>query len=81
MNAPMLAASHFVGTAIRQVTWRSPIISKFPRIWRDVLIVDRILAAANSAVAAVDRLKEVNPKSIKFLSLLAALEGIDRFYQ
>jgi uracil phosphoribosyltransferase len=41
------------------------------------LIVDRILVAANSAVAAVDRLKQVNPKSIKFLSLLAALEGID----
>jgi uracil phosphoribosyltransferase len=81
MNAPMLAASHFVGTAIGQVTWRSPIISKFPRIWRDVLIVDRVLVAANSAVAAVDRLKEVNPKFIKFLSLLVALEGIDRFYQ
>lgn len=49
---------------------------------RDVLIVDRMLAADNSAVAAVDRrLKEVNPKSIKFLGLLAAPEGIEHFHQ
>ncbi|WP_333091312.1 MULTISPECIES: uracil phosphoribosyltransferase [unclassified Microcoleus] len=48
---------------------------------RDVLIVDRMLAAGNSAVAAVDRLKEVNPKSIKFLCSLAAPEGVEYLHQ
>ncbi|MEG4502205.1 uracil phosphoribosyltransferase [Microcoleus sp. F6_B4] len=48
---------------------------------RDVLIVDPMLATGNSAVAAVDRLKEVNPKSIKFLCLLAAPEGVEHFHE
>ncbi|MEG4170214.1 MULTISPECIES: uracil phosphoribosyltransferase [unclassified Microcoleus] len=48
---------------------------------RDVLIVDPMLATGNSAVAAVDRLKEVNPKSIKFLCLLAAPEGVGHFHE
>ncbi len=43
---------------------------------RDVIIVDPMLATGNSAIAAVERLKELNPKSIKFLCLLAAPEGI-----
>jgi uracil phosphoribosyltransferase len=47
---------------------------------RDILIVDPMLATGNSAVAAVDRLKEINPKSIKFLCLLAAPEGIAHFH-
>lgn len=48
---------------------------------RDILVVDPMLATGNSAVAAVDRLKEVNPKSIKFLCLLAAPEGITHFHE
>jgi uracil phosphoribosyltransferase len=40
-----------------------------------------MLAAGNSAVAAVDRLKEVNPKSIKFLCWLAAPEGVEYLHQ
>jgi len=48
---------------------------------RDVLIVDPMLATGNSAVAAADRIKEVNPKSIKFLCLLAAPEGIQHFHE
>ena len=48
---------------------------------RDVLIVDPMLATGNSAVAAVDRLKEVNSVSIKFLCLLAAPEGIKHFHE
>jgi uracil phosphoribosyltransferase len=48
---------------------------------RDVLIVDPMLATGNSAVAAADRIKEVNPKSIKFLCLLAAPEGIKHFHE
>ncbi len=48
---------------------------------RDVLIVDPMLATGNSAIAAVDRLKEVSPQSIKFLCLLAAPEGIKHFHE
>ncbi|MEJ8822879.1 uracil phosphoribosyltransferase [Variovorax humicola] len=43
---------------------------------RDVVVVDPMLATGNSAVAAVDRLKELNPKSIKFVCLLTCPEGV-----
>ncbi len=43
---------------------------------RDAIVLDPMLATGNSAVAAVDRLKETNPKSIRFVSLLSAPEGI-----
>ncbi|WP_234263773.1 uracil phosphoribosyltransferase [Hydrogenophaga sp. NFH-34] len=43
---------------------------------RDIVVVDPMLATGNSAVAAVDRLKELGPKSIKFVCLLAAPEGV-----
>jgi uracil phosphoribosyltransferase len=46
---------------------------------RDMLVVDPMMATGNSAVAAVARLKQTNPKSMKFLCLLAAPEGIDHF--
>lgn len=48
---------------------------------RDVLIVDPMLATGHSAIAAVDRIKEVNPLSIKFLCLLASPEGIEHFHE
>jgi len=44
---------------------------------RDAIVLDPMLATGNSAVAAVDRLKETQPKSIRFVSLVAAPEGID----
>lgn len=44
---------------------------------RDVILVDPMLATGNSAVAAVHRIKQTQPKSIKFVSLLAAPEGIE----
>ncbi|AFY90251.1 uracil phosphoribosyltransferase [Chroococcidiopsis cubana SAG 39.79] len=47
---------------------------------RDVLIVDPMLATGNSAIAAVDRLKAINPNSLKFVCLLAAPEGIKHFH-
>jgi len=43
---------------------------------RDVVIVDPLLATGFSAVAAVDRVKEYGPKSIKFVCLVACPEGI-----
>jgi uracil phosphoribosyltransferase len=48
---------------------------------RDILVVDPMLATGNSAVAAVDRIKEVSPRSMKFLCLLAAPEGIKHFHE
>ena len=43
---------------------------------RDVIVVDPMLATGNSAAAAVERVKKLNPRSIKFLCLLAAPEGV-----
>jgi uracil phosphoribosyltransferase len=48
---------------------------------RDMLVVDPMMATGNSAIAAVDRLKQTNPKSIKFLCILAAPEGICHFQE
>jgi uracil phosphoribosyltransferase len=45
---------------------------------RPVIVVDPMLATANSAVAAVDRIKRDGVKDIKFACLLAAPEGISR---
>ena len=47
---------------------------------RDAIVLDPMLATGNSAVAAVDRLKETHPKSIRFVCLLAAPEGIANFH-
>jgi uracil phosphoribosyltransferase len=43
---------------------------------RDIVVVDPMLATGNSAIAALDRLKELSPKSIKFVCLLTCPEGI-----
>ena len=43
---------------------------------RDAIVLDPMLATGNSAVAAVDRLKETQPRSIRFVCLLAAPEGL-----
>ena len=43
---------------------------------RDAIVLDPMLATGNSAVAAVDRLKETKPRSIRFVCLLAAPEGL-----
>ena len=43
---------------------------------RDIVIVDPMLATGNSAIAAVDRLKKLKPKSIKFVCLLTCPEGL-----
>jgi uracil phosphoribosyltransferase len=47
---------------------------------RDAIVLDPMLATGNSAVAAVERLKETRPKSIRFVSLLAAPEGLAHFH-
>ncbi|MGD1855288.1 MAG: uracil phosphoribosyltransferase [Leptolyngbyaceae cyanobacterium] len=48
---------------------------------RDMLIVDPMIATGNTASAAVHRLKETRPQSIKFVCLLAAPEGIASFHE
>ncbi|MGH7097909.1 MAG: uracil phosphoribosyltransferase [Stellaceae bacterium] len=44
---------------------------------RDVILVDPMLATGNSAVAAISRLAELSARSIKFVCLVAAPEGVD----
>jgi uracil phosphoribosyltransferase len=45
---------------------------------RLVIVMDPMLATGNSAIAAVDRLKERGCNNIRFLCLLAAPEGIEK---
>lgn len=45
---------------------------------RLVIVMDPMLATANSAVAAIDRLKERGAREICFVCLLAAPEGIEK---
>ena len=48
---------------------------------RDAVVIDPMLATGNSAIAAVERVKQTNPRSIKFVCLLAAPEGIETFHK
>ena len=48
---------------------------------RDMLVVDPMIATGNTAIAAVHRLKETRPQSIKFVCLLAAPEGLKHFHE
>ena len=43
---------------------------------RDVVVVDPMLATGHSAVAALDRLAEHRPKSLKFVCLVSCPEGL-----
>ena len=46
---------------------------------RLVIVVDPMLATGNSAIAAVEKLKQRGATNIRYLCLLAAPEGIERF--
>ena len=46
---------------------------------RPVIMLDPMLATANSAIAAVERIKEAGARNIKMVCLLAAPEGIRAF--
>ncbi len=46
---------------------------------RDVVVLDPMLATGHSAVAAVTRIKAASPRSIRFVCLVAAPEGIATF--
>ena len=43
---------------------------------RDAIVLDPMLATGHSAVAAVERLKETRPRSIRFVCLVSCPEGI-----
>jgi uracil phosphoribosyltransferase len=46
---------------------------------RLIIVVDPMLATANSSIAAVDQLKKRGATHLRFLCLLAAPEGIEKF--
>jgi uracil phosphoribosyltransferase len=48
---------------------------------RDVILVDPMLATGNSAIAAISRLAELKVRSIKFVCLVAAPEGIEQLHR
>jgi len=54
--------------------------SKFPKDVeeRDIIILDPMLATGGSASAAINLVKKRNVKSIKFMCIIAAPEGIER---
>lgn len=48
---------------------------------RDVIVLDPMLATGGSAVAAVNFIKEHGGKNIKFMSIIAAPEGLKRLHE
>jgi uracil phosphoribosyltransferase len=48
---------------------------------RLVVAIDPMLATGNTAVAAIDRLKEHGARELRFVCLLAAPEGIEQFHK
>src|SRR6266550_7855605 len=48
---------------------------------RDVVLCDPMLATGNSAVAAISRLVELKARSIKFVCLVAAPEGVAQVHR
>ena len=47
---------------------------------RDVLVLDPMLATGGSAVDAITQIKKRGAKSIKFLAIIAAPEGLERLH-
>lgn len=48
---------------------------------RDVIVLDPMLATGGSAVDAIDQIKTRNPRSIKFMCIIAAPEGLEMLTQ
>lgn len=48
---------------------------------RDVMILDPMLATGGSAIDAIQIVKRSNPKSIKFLCIIAAPEGLNALHE
>ncbi len=56
---------------------------KFPEDManRSVIVVDPMLATGHSAVAAIDRVRDMDATDIKFLCLVASPEGLNVFHE
>ena len=48
---------------------------------REVIVLDPMLATGGSAVDAITQIKERHPKSIKFMCIIAAPEGLNRLHE
>jgi uracil phosphoribosyltransferase len=48
---------------------------------RDVILVDPMLATGHSAIAAIARIKELEPRSIKFVCLVSCQQGIQAVHE
>ncbi|MFC4819514.1 uracil phosphoribosyltransferase [Dokdonella ginsengisoli] len=48
---------------------------------RDAIVVDPMLATGHSAVAALNRLKETQPRSIRYVCLVSCPEGIAHLHE
>jgi uracil phosphoribosyltransferase len=48
---------------------------------RPTVVVDPMLATGNSAIAALDRVKDFDPAHLKFMCLIAAPEGIKALHE
>lgn len=48
---------------------------------REVIVVDPMLATGGSAIDAIGQIKKRNPKSIKFMCIIAAPEGLEALTQ
>ncbi len=46
---------------------------------RDVIVLDPMLATGGSAIDAVEKIKKFKPRSVKFMCIIAAPEGIEAF--
>ena len=48
---------------------------------RDVIVLDPMLATGGSAIDAISQIREFHPKSIKFMCIIAAPEGLNALQQ
>ena len=45
---------------------------------RDVFVLDPLIATGVSTSAAVERVKEFNPRSVRLISIVASAQGIEK---
>ncbi len=48
---------------------------------REVILIDPMLATGHSAIAAIERIKQLRPRSIKFVCLVSCPQGIQAVHQ
>ncbi len=79
MNAPQIAGKKLVfAPVLRSGVTFAEGMAPSDLAERLVIVVAPVLATGNTAVAAVDRLKEMGGKDIRFVCLLGAPQGVER---